>query len=162
MNNGAYAGLRRAPRAAMPDPENDELPEDESAEGKDKETNMDKTHTQADVDQAAQAAATAAAKAANERFSTVLASEHYAGRETLAHSLLAKDVLSAADIIETLQAAEKKTAPEASADEGSTMLSNMRSMMADMISAWSLSMVERREEGAITSNMTATSHVSAL
>ncbi len=126
MNNGAYAGLRRAPRAAMPDPENDELPEDESAEGKDKETNMDKTHTQADVDQAAQAAASAAAKAANERFSTVLASEHYAGRETLAHSLLAKDVLSAADIIETLQAAEKKTAPEASADEGSTMLANMR------------------------------------
>lgn len=126
MNNGAYAGLRRAPRAAMPDPDENEKPEDECADGKDKDTTMEKTHTQADVDQAAQAAASAAAKATNDRFNAVLASEHYAGRETLAHTLLAKDALSAQDIIETLQAAEKKAAPQASADEGGTMLANMR------------------------------------
>lgn len=126
MNTGAYAGLRRAPRAAMPDPEDENQPEDDCSEGEKKEDNMDKTHTQADVDQAAAAAATTATKAANDRFNAVLASEHYAGRETLAHSLLAKDALSAADIIETLQAAEKKAAPEASADEGSNMLASMR------------------------------------
>lgn len=126
MNNGAYAGLRRAPRAAMPDPDETETPEDECAEGKDKETNMEKTHTQADVDQAVATASAAAMKAASERYNTVLASEHYAGRETLAQALLAKDALSAQDIIETLQAAEKKSAPEASADEGGDMLATMR------------------------------------
>ena len=87
---------------------------------------MDKTHTQADVDQAAAAAKPRRPRPQTTASTAVLASEHYAGRETLAHSLLAKDALSAADIIETLQAAEKKAAPEASADEGSNMLASMR------------------------------------
>lgn len=127
MNNGAYAGLRRAPRAAKPDPDTteDEMPEDDCSEGEKKETDMDKTHTQADVETAAAQAAAAATRAANERFGAVLASEHYVGREALGQKLLGNEKLSAEEIIDMLQAAEKKTSTEA-ADDGSTMLANMR------------------------------------
>lgn len=127
MNNGAYAGLRRAPRAAMPEPDDndDELPEDDCTDGKKKDKNMDKTHTQDDVDTAAAQAASAATKAANERFNAVLASEHFAGREALGQKLLSNDKLSAEDIIDMLQAAEKKPEPEAS-DDGGNMLAQMR------------------------------------
>lgn len=44
--------------------------------------------------------------AANARFAAVMASEHYAGRETLAQSLLANDKLSADEIITHLEAAQ--------------------------------------------------------
>lgn len=123
MNDGAYAGLRLAARASEPesDPNNNE-PEDDCAEGEKKEPKMDKTHTQEDLDKAA----SAAAKAASDRFSAVLASEHYAGREALGQKLLGNDKLSAEDIVDMLQAAEKKPEPQASADDGPDMLAQMR------------------------------------
>lgn len=123
MSDGAYAGLRLAARAGEPktEPEENE-PEDECAKGKDKEPKMEKTHTQEDLDQAA----SAAAKAANDRFNAVLASEHYVGREALGQKLLGNDKLSADDIVDALQAAEKKPEPEASSDDGAAMLAGMR------------------------------------
>lgn len=121
--NGPYAGLRMAARAGKPDPENTETmePEDEEESSdaggkKEKETMNDKTS----------AAALDAAKAegrkegfaeANERFSAVIASEHYAGREQLAHKLLGNVNLGADDIIDVLQAAEKKAGVEASTND---------------------------------------------
>jgi len=80
--------------------------------------------TQADMDAAVAAAVTeatvaataAATKAERERHATVLASEHYAGREALAHKLLAKD-LDAETIADALSAAPKAAAPAAKADE---------------------------------------------
>lgn len=119
MNDGAYAGLRLAARAGDPEPENnpDNQPEDEktSAGTKKKEDDM----STANKDQeAAVAQAQADAKAegmreANERFSKVLASEHYAGREPLAKKLLGNASLSADEIIETLSVAEKKADQQA-------------------------------------------------
>lgn len=115
---GSHAGLRLAARASEPDdnPEDDdENRPDGDAKGKKKEDAMSdvKTHTQADVDKASADATAAATLAANERFNAVLASEHYAGREPLAQKLLGKADLSADDIIDMLQAAEKKHAAEA-------------------------------------------------
>jgi hypothetical protein len=49
-------------------------------------------------------------KAANERLSKVLGSDHYAGREALAQSLLASEALSADDIIGHLEKAPKSVA----------------------------------------------------
>lgn len=131
--NGPYAGLRMAARAGKPDPENTETmePEDEEESSdaggkKEKETMNDNTS----------AAALDAAKAegrkegfaqANERFSAVIASEHYAGREQLAHKLLGNASLGADDIIDVLQAAEKKPEADAGAsDPEAAALSEMQ------------------------------------
>lgn len=116
--NGSHAGLRLAARASEPNEEPDTQPEPEGAKPKDKkkedEMSDSKTHTIADVEKAAADAATAATLAASERFNAVLASEHYAGREPLAQKLLGNVSLSAADIIDMLQAAEKKPDAESS------------------------------------------------
>lgn len=50
---------------------------------------------------------------ANERMNAVFASEHYAGRETLAAKMLAKPGLEAKDIIDLLADAPKTAAPAA-------------------------------------------------
>lgn len=106
MNNGAYAGLRLAARAAKPDPEADPNetepdgdPDDTSAsnDGKGKE----KKPMDTNCEDTAVAQAVAAERTRN---STVLASEHYAGREKLAASLLSTD-LSADQIVAALAAA---------------------------------------------------------
>ncbi len=112
MNNGSHAGLRLAARASEPEcpPEDEDEPEDgEASEGKTKKEkcDMDKTHTQADVEQAA----SAASAAANERFGKVLASDQYAGRESLAHKLLGNAALGADDIIDALASAPKAASP---------------------------------------------------
>lgn len=130
MNNGSHAGLRLAARASEPErkPDTEDEPEDETNVDGDEEEencNMDKTHTQADVEQAALAASTAA----NERFGKVLASDEYAGRENLAKTLLGNVALGADDIIAALAAAPKavEANPEASEEGGRQ---EMRSVLA--------------------------------
>lgn len=118
MSNGDYRGLRLASRAGDPEPETtpEDAPEDEnSPDGKKKkDTQMsDKTFSQADIDKASADATTAA----NERFSKVLASEHYAGREKLAQNLLGNAALSADQIIAALADAPKTEAKELTAEE---------------------------------------------
>lgn len=115
----SHAGLRLAARASGPDasPNDENKPDDSNAKGDPKKDNAmsdTKTLTQADVDKASADAAVAATLAANERFNAVMASEHYAGREPLAQKLLGKSDMSASDIIDMLQAAEKKPAAQAS------------------------------------------------
>ena len=69
--------------------------------------------TKEEHDTAIAKASADATAAANARFSAVLASEEYAGREPLAQKLLGNANLSADDIIDTLKAAEKKPVQEA-------------------------------------------------
>lgn len=119
MSNGAYAGLRRAARAESPAPENPEtMPEDEGdteAKGKKKkDTEMTEEEHKAAIAEAETKAKAAGFAEANERFAKVTASEHYAGRELLAHKLLGNAKLDADEIIDTLSASEKKVEFEAS------------------------------------------------
>lgn len=95
------------------EPINPDMPDDdeEAGEKKDKKNMSDKEQEAA----VAQAAADAK-KAENARFSAVLASEHYAGRETLAKNLLATD-LTAEQVVAALADAPKAQAPGASAED---------------------------------------------
>lgn len=97
----------------QPTPDEDE-DEDESEAGKKK----DKPYMTEDEHKAALATARAEGFAeATARANTVLASEHYAGRETLATTMLANDKLSADEIATMLAAAPKAAAPAASDDD---------------------------------------------
>lgn len=112
-----------AHRAAAPgdDPNTDEIeipnPVDEPGEGEltakpKKEPKMpNEDDATAAIDTARTEGHGAGFKAANERMNQVLASEHYAGRETLAQSLLASDKLTAAEVIDHLAKAPKAAAP---------------------------------------------------
>lgn len=102
-----------ASSAAEHEPINPDMPDDEevSGEKKDKKKMSDKEQEAA----VAQAAADAK-KAENARFSAVLASDHYAGREALAKNLLATD-LSADQITAALADAAKTAAAGASAED---------------------------------------------
>lgn len=119
--SGSHTGLRLSARdASTPGNSHEDAnkPDGKVAEGNHKEDEMsDKTFTRADIDAATATAASASTKAANDRFSAVLASEHYAGRETLAQTLLGNDKMDAADIVAALAAAP---APAASADPTTT------------------------------------------
>lgn len=98
-----------AASASDPDPLIPETPDDEdecAGKKKDKKQMSDNTDTEAAV----AAARTEATKAANVRFTTVLASEHYAGREQLAQTLLANDKLTAEEIVLALNVAPKAAA----------------------------------------------------
>lgn len=114
----------------MPDtePDDDDADEDrceggEKSNKKEKPMADEKTHTAADV---AQARADERA-----RFSTVLASEHFAGREALAQSLLATD-LAADAIVTALAAAPKAEASEAEpTDPDAAARAEMRDALAE-------------------------------
>lgn len=135
MSDGAYAGLRRAARASSADPDTTEdQPENEEEEdasaGEDRKDDemTDKTTSASDD---AIAAARAEGKAegfaeANERAASVMASEHYEGREKLAASLLGHASLGADDIIKSLEAADAAPAPEASDDDDGKARAEMR------------------------------------
>lgn len=145
MNDGAYAGLRRAPRASASDPCDDEnLPEDEDdtdeAKGKKKENKTmsnpnpavqaanlqgaDAQTSQAAIDQAVTVARAETQANERQRISAVFASEDVKGRECAAAELLANSDMPADRIIAMLP----KLAPAASAaqDEGVAMLNAMR------------------------------------
>lgn len=83
--------------------EDDEDDENSCSEKKDKDMTTQNTD-----EMVAKAVADATA-AANARFSAVLASEHYAGRETLAQTLLGNDKLTAEEINTALAAAPALT-----------------------------------------------------
>jgi hypothetical protein len=116
MSNGAYAGLRMAARADDPRAQNEDRKPDDSDEEEDGREEREPTMasiTKEEHDTAIAKASADATAAANARFSAVLASEEYAGREPLAQKLLGNANLSADDIIDTLKAAEKKPVQEA-------------------------------------------------
>lgn len=81
----------------------DETEEIEVDSSKQKDTPMTTETDQAALDTARAEGFTAA----NARFNTVLASEHYAGREALAKALLANEKLGADEIVAALEAAPK-------------------------------------------------------
>lgn len=110
MNNGAYAGLRLATRANEPDPINPETPDADPAEPK------DEFMTQEEHDAAVAKAKADATAEANTRFSTVLASEEYAGREQLAQTLLGNDKMSADEIVTALAASPRAAVAASDAD----------------------------------------------
>lgn len=102
-----------------PDPEYPEdEPEDEqepASKKKDKKPMTNESETEAAIAKAKADATTAA----NARFSAVLASAEFAGRETLAQTLLAQEALDADAIIAALAAAPKPAAATTSkGDEG--------------------------------------------
>lgn len=125
MENGAYAGLRMAARAAGGDPENNHtLPGDEeeivTGEHEEDEDMTKEEHEAALAKASADARAEGRAEGfaeANQRAATVMASEHYAGREKLAAKLLEKDALSADDIVGMLEAAEPASPANADGDD---------------------------------------------
>lgn len=82
-----------------------------------KKKDCEMTDTTTDTEAAVAKARTEATEAANKRFSTVLASEHYAGREALAQNLLGNAALSAEQIVAALEAAPKAGAAELSDED---------------------------------------------
>jgi hypothetical protein len=123
MSTATYAGLRAASRAGSPKPDDMETTaesedEAEDAEAEPKAKKKEKEYmTEAEAN-AAIADATAKAKADERaRFASVMASEEYAGRETLAATLLGNDKLSADEIVTALAAAPKAAAPAATTTE---------------------------------------------
>jgi hypothetical protein len=138
MTNATYAGLRMAARAGKPKPdmEDDEtMPDDdrkEASEAEDKGKKKDEKYMTEEEIKAATAAAASQAKADERaRFSAVMASEHYQGREKLAATLLQQDGMSADAIIEALSAAPAPSAAPAKADDDdSSARAEMQSRLA--------------------------------
>ncbi len=92
------------PKSVPDDEDNDE--ETEAGSGrKDKEKDM----TEAELNQVKADARAEGVKAERDRFTAVLASEHYQGRDAVAHKMLGKD-MSAEDIIDVLATAPVATA----------------------------------------------------
>lgn len=70
------------------------------------------------------------------RYTTVMASEHYQGREQLAQSMLANDKLSASEIVSMLATAPKTTASASEGDAGAgAVLEAIRSSNAALESS---------------------------
>lgn len=104
-----FANLGR--RLAAVEPENPEVededcPSDQPQKSKKKDQPMSDQNEQALAD-AEKKGHDTGFKAANERMNKVFASEHYAGREALAATMLAKPSMSADDIIDILAATPK-------------------------------------------------------
>lgn len=118
------------PAPAVPDDDEDE--ETTTTSTKKKEASMaDETTTEAALEQARTEAATAATKAANARFSAVLASEHYAGRETLAQTLLGNDKMSAEEITAALAVAPKGGTEASTTDADAAAREEMRNAISE-------------------------------
>lgn len=112
------AAHRATASSASEEPEITDLPDDDEDQQAGKQKDKTKmSDTNKDQEAAVAQAAADAKKEANERFSAVLASEHYTGRETLAKNLLATD-LSADQIIAALaDAPAKAEAPATTTSE---------------------------------------------
>lgn len=129
MSNGAYAGLRLAARAAdTPDDDHDETCTDADCKTHGKGKKKDEPMTEQTTDTAVAAARAEATTTANARFSTVLASEHYAGREALAKNLLASD-LTADAIVAALAASNPAPVAAAATDPDAAARAEMRSAL---------------------------------
>ncbi|MAC56930.1 MAG: hypothetical protein CMH85_01330 [Novosphingobium sp.] len=111
------AAHRATASSASEEPEITDLPDDDEDQQAGKQKDKTKmSDTNKDQEAAVAQAAADAKKEANERFSAVLASEHYTGRETLAKNLLATD-LSADQIIAALADAPAKADAPATTSE---------------------------------------------
>jgi hypothetical protein len=77
------------------------------AKSKRKDDEMAEAEQNTAVETAKKEGHSAGFKAANDRMAAVMASEHYAGREAAAGKMLAKEAMSADDIIEVLAASPK-------------------------------------------------------
>lgn len=108
-----FQQIVNAPLQAKTPVKDDESPETPAIAPDDDEKDDDMT----DIEEAKKAAFDAGVKAANERMNTVFASEHYAGREATAHTLLNKG-MSAEDITDVLATlpANKPEAADPTAD----------------------------------------------
>lgn len=111
----------------MPDEE-----EDESEAGKHKEKPY---MTESEANAAIAAARAEGFAEANARATTVLASEHYVGRENLATTMLANEKLSADEIVTMLAAAPKAAAPAASEPAADADDEKARAEMRDKLAA---------------------------
>lgn len=115
----ASAAAAPCPRNPLTDPEDED--EVEVDEIEDKATGSkpakDKDMTQEEIDAMKAEARKEGFDQANARFTAVTSSEHYAGRETLAKTLLATE-LSAEQIITSLAAAAPAPAAAAPAESG--------------------------------------------
>lgn len=113
----------------------DEMPDDDEDEGcsgtpaRKKKDDPDMTDTP--NTEALAAARSEGFKAATERFNAVLASEHYAGREELAKSMLSSDKLDAGEIIAFLAASPKAAAVETTVDSEEIAREEMRAALAE-------------------------------
>lgn len=92
--------------------------------------NEESTMTEPTNDTAVAAARAEATATANARFSTVLASEHYAGREALAKTLLATD-LTADAIVTALAASNPPPAAATTTDPDAAARAEMRDALAE-------------------------------
>lgn len=124
--------------AAMPDDEHEIPNPDTPDEDEDEETEAEarKKKDKPMSNETDQAAALAAAKGegfaeANARATTVISSEHYAGRETLAATLLGNAKLTGEEITTALAAAPKAMAASATfVDDDATARAEMRASLA--------------------------------
>lgn len=140
MSTATYTGLRAAVRAGGPKPDDmepEETAEDEGEAGQAKpkpkgKKKDDEYMTESETNAAIAAARAEGFSAATARANTVLASEHYAGREALATTLLANDKLAADEIITALAAAPKAAVPDAGGAEADDekARANMRKELA--------------------------------
>lgn len=112
----------------MPDEDED----DESEAGQKKEKPY---MTESEANAAIAAARAEGFAEATARANTVLGSEHYAGREALATTMLANDKLSADEIVTMLAAAPKAAAPaapvSAEADEDTARAEMRQNLLAE-------------------------------
>lgn len=144
MTTATYAGLRMTARAGkpMPDKEDtmtegeDEADADEAEAGnKPKGKEKDEYMTESEANAAIAAARAEGFAEATARANTVLGSEHYAGREALATTMLANDKLSADEIVTMLAAAPKAAAPaapvSAEADEDTARAEMRQNLLAE-------------------------------
>lgn len=132
----ASAKLKQGDNALDDEPEDPNTPEDDedcAVNGKKKGTCMD-TVSKAEHDAAVAKAATDAATATNARWSTVMASTEYPGRETLAHKLLGSDMAAEA-IVDTLSAAPKAVTQTAAADPAALQAASEEAACKEMKAA---------------------------
>lgn len=152
----------RADHAPSHELEANELPatepgdeENEDSEPEEEEQEM----TAQTNDEAIATAVAAATAAANARFSAVLGSEHYAGRETLAQTLLGNDKLTAEEITAALAVAPKAAAPAAVVDEDDAQArEDMRARLAAEQPAGTADAgneAEPKEDNSLVDNMKA-------
>lgn len=121
--------------AALEEPETMETPPEEQIEDQPEGQNKDDEFMTEEEHKAAVAEAEAAAlakgfAAANARAATVMASEHYKGREPLAAKLLEKDALSADDIVGMLEAASPAAPANAAEADDDRARAEMRANLA--------------------------------
>jgi hypothetical protein len=140
MTSSRLAAHRAATLSAADDgDEDDDVPGQEPDEDDDetqlpnsrkKDKTMTDTTTKADIDTARTEGHAAGFAEANTRYNTVLGSEHYAGREALAKTLLGNAKLGADEIIAALESAPKTEAAAPAGDTEADERADLRRSLA--------------------------------